>query len=91
MSTPSTEVLLVEEFGHQRQSDPSTALDELRARLEEITGLSAEVTARGRSTAVAVLPAKNQRESDRLKDLLKQELDGWMVVEPSQYSLPQTF
>jgi hypothetical protein len=92
MNTPSTQVLLVEDFGHQRHSDPSTVLNELRTRLEEITGVSAvEVTARGLSSAVAVLPAKNQRESDRLKDLLKQKLDGWTVVEAQQYRLPQTF
>lgn len=92
MSTPSTQLLLVEQFGHQRHADPSVAMDELRVRVEEITGVSAvEVTARGESSVVAVLPARNQRESDRLKDLLRQQLDGWTVVEAQQYRLPQTF
>ena len=91
MDTPSTQVLLVEDLAHQRLSDPSTVIDELRARLEEITGASAvEVTSRGRSSAVAILPAKNQHESERLKNLLRQQLDGWKVVESQQFNLPRT-
>jgi hypothetical protein len=91
MDIPSTQVLLVEDLAHQRLSDPSTVMEELRARLEEITGASAvEVISRGRSSAVAILPAKSQRESERLKNLLRQQLDGWKVVEAQQFNLPRT-
>lgn len=92
MSSPKTQLLLVEDLPHQRASDPSTVLDELRLRLEQITGASSvEVAAQGVSTAVATLPARNARERDRLKALLSQHLDGWRVVETQQYNLPRTF
>ena len=92
MNSPSIQMLLVEDFAPKRASDQSIVLDELRARLEKITGVSTvEVAARGRSTAVATLPARNARERDRLKNLLTQHLEGWKVVEAQQYSLPQTF
>lgn len=86
------QVLLLEELGHQRIYDASIVLDDLRSRLEEITGLSAiDVTPRGRSSAIVNLPARNRRESERMKDLLRHKLDGWKVVEAQQFNLPQTF
>lgn len=92
MDTLSTQVLLVEDLAHQHLSDPSAVMEELRARLEEITGANTvEVISRGRSSAVAFLPAKSQRESERLKNLLRQKLDGWKVVEAQQFNLPRTF
>lgn len=84
--------MLVQEYPCQRASDSSVALEELRARVEGITGISSvELSSRGRSTAVATLPVRNAWEGDRLKDLLIQQLDGWKVVEAVQYSLPMTF
>jgi hypothetical protein len=92
MNKPAVTFVLVETFPRQHVSDPFVAMEDLRDRVQKITGIdTVELLPRGNSTAVATLPARNAREGDRLKDLLAEQLDGWQVVEPGQYSLPRTF
>lgn len=92
MKKAAVTIVLVEKFPHQRMSNPSVAMADLRKRVEKITGIdTVEVLPRGSSTAVATLPARNARDGDRLKDLLAEQLDEWQVVEAGNYSLPRTF
>lgn len=67
-------------------------LDDLQRRLSTLPGFDqVELQAHTPSTVVAKVPARNKRESDRLKALVNERLEGWRVIEEQSYSLPKTF
>ncbi|MGO7265023.1 hypothetical protein [Rhizobium leguminosarum] len=87
--TPTTKLLLLDE--HQ-QSRPQNDYTELRRQLSSLPGFeSVELTPNGRSTVFATVPAKNQRERERLKTLVNEKIKGWRVIEEQSYSLPSAF
>lgn len=88
-SIARTNLLLVEDF---KPGSAQPDVDGLRQQLSSLPGFSEiELTANGRSTVSVSVPARNQRERDRLKALVNERVDGWRVIEEQRYGLPSTF
>lgn len=86
------QLFLLEDFAAQRGRTASPDYDALRMRLEEILGQRAvELHPQGRSVVAATVNARNQRELEKLRELVQEQLRGWSVIEQSQLSLPRTF
>lgn len=67
-------------------------MDDLQRRLSSLPGFDhVELETGTPSTVIAKVPARNKRESDQLKALLNEKLEGWSVIEEQSYSLPITF
>lgn len=91
-STPRTKLLLVEDYVKEGAADTQPDVDGLRMQLLSLPGFDeVTLTPNGRSTVLASVPARNQRELDRLKTLVNERVDGWRVIEEQTYSLPKTF
>ncbi len=83
--------LLLQDF-EPRADRPNIDLGDLQRRLSSLPGFAhVELEAGTPSTVVAKVPARNKRESDRLKALVNERLEGWRVIEEQRYSLPTTF
>lgn len=90
-NTPSTKLLLVEDSRGAR-SDAQPDYQGLQRQLNDVLGLgSVELTPYGKSTVYATVPARNQRDRERVKALLNEKVHGWKVIEEQSYSLPRTF
>lgn len=86
---PRTKMLLMEDF---RRGATTPDVDDLRKKLSGLPGFSGvELTPNGLSTVAVSVPARNQRESDQLKALVNEQVEGWKVIEEQSYELPKTF
>ena len=86
---PHAKLVLLKEYSKGGR-DPDLA--ELRRQLEKLPGFAAvKLTPNSRSTVVASVPALNQRQRQRLKDLVNEHVAGWSVIEEQSYGLPTTF
>jgi hypothetical protein len=87
---PRTNLLLVNDY--KPAGKQPLDIDELRRKLSSLLGLDdVTLTPYTPSTVTASVPARNQRERDRLKALVNEKLDGWHVLEEQTYGLPKTF
>ena len=68
---------------------------ELADLLSQLCSLSdfhdIELQQNGRSTVLALVPAANKRQIDRMKSTAMSKLRGWKVIDEQSYSLPTTF
>ena len=89
-SDPRAKLLLLKDYKPGQGALPD--LGELRSKLRALPGFDeVELEHNGRSTVFASVPARNQRECDRLKALVNDKVDGWRVIEESSYQVPTTF
>ena len=87
---PRARLLLLRDYQPGQGSEPD--LDELHGKLRALPGFDGvELEPNGRSTVLASVPARNQRECDRLKALVNDHVDGWQVIEEQSYQVPTTF
>jgi hypothetical protein len=84
-------LLLIEDIKTGVQQEQPDVVG-LREQLKDLAGFAdVNVVPNGRSTAYVTIPARNQRELDRLKAVIDKQVDGWHLLEESTYSLPKTF
>lgn len=91
MSTddPRTNFVLLRDFHAAASRD---GIDDLRRQLSDVPEFSdVRLIGQSASTIVVSLPAKNQRQKERLRHLLDDRLVGWQVIEEQAYRLPTTF
>lgn len=89
-SDPHARLLLLKDY--EPGEGPEPDLGELKRKLRALPGFDeVELEPNGRSTVFASVPARNQRECDRLKALVNDRIDGWRVIEEQSYQLPTTF
>lgn len=89
---PYADLLLLDISERTNPARREADFEGLSRQLRQIPEFSeVEVNPRGRSMAVAKVPARNMGERDRLVALLGERLSGWRVVEESTYGLPETF
>jgi len=87
---PRARLLLLKD--HEPGASIADDLDALAHDLEELLGShDVELEAQGNSTVAASVPARNNRERERLKALVNDRLAGWRVIEEQGYRLPTTF
>ena len=76
----------------QLPEDFETQLDDLLRQLRMLPDFEqVELVPQGNSVVRALVPARNKRQIDHLKDLANHMLRGWHVIEEQSYDLPQTF
>jgi hypothetical protein len=86
---PRTSFVLLRDF---HPAGPHDGIDDLRRQLSNVPEFSdVELLRQGASTMVVSLPARNQRQKERLRHLLDDRLFGWRVIEEQAYRLPATF
>lgn len=74
------------------RGDLDVVLDDLRKQLAAVPAFEGiELTREGNSTVLAALPASNKRQMDRMRELLDRSIEGWKVIDASNYRLPTTF
>jgi len=67
-------------------------ITDLKRSIAHLSGTDdVEVEAESHTTVVASVPARNQREADRLRKLMSQKLKGWKLLTPQRYKVPRTF
>jgi hypothetical protein len=89
-SDPRAKLLLLKDYQPHEESEPD--LGELHRKLSALPGFDqVELEPNGHSTVFASVPARNQRECDRLKALVNDRIDGWRVIEEHSYQVPTTF
>ena len=89
---PSTRLLLIEDFDGARGGAIEPDLEGLREQLVKLPGFDlVELTPYGRQSVFAAVPARNQRERDRLKAMVLERVKGWKLSEEQSYGLPKTF
>ncbi|MEY2926637.1 MAG: hypothetical protein RL367_1114 [Pseudomonadota bacterium] len=68
------------------------SFENLRQQLSALPDFAEmELEKSGESGAFATVPARNQRQQDRLKALVKDSVAGWKLIEETSYSMPTTF
>ncbi|MER8640183.1 hypothetical protein [Mesorhizobium sp. M1365] len=61
----------------------------LREQLATLPGFdNVELTPAGRSGVFATVPARNELDRERLKELVNEKVQGWRVIEEQSYNLP---
>lgn len=89
---PRTKLVFIEQSGRQASGATAPDYEDLRRKLDCIPEFQgAELSASGRSAVIASVPASNMRQHARLKQVAKQNIVGWDVVEEADYSLPRVF
>lgn len=89
-SSPRVKFLLLNDFRTPTGSEEQ--LDDLRHQLKALPDFEqVELSPSGRSAVVALVPARNQRQCDRLKALVNEKVSGWRVIDEQDYELPATF
>lgn len=89
---PTTRLLLIEDFDGARGVPVEPDLAGLREQLAKLPGFDlVELTPYGRQSVLAAVPARNQRERDRLKAMVLERVKGWKLIEEQSYGLPKTF
>jgi hypothetical protein len=72
--------------------DPEHELSDLLTQLCSLSDFhDVELKQNGRSTVLALVPATNKRQIDRMKSVAMSKLRGWRVIDEQSYSLPTTF
>jgi len=89
---PNTRLLLIEDYDGARGVEVESDLEGLREQLLKLPGFDlVELTQCGRQSVFAAVPARNQRERDRLKATVQERVKGWKLIEEQGYGLPRTF
>lgn len=87
---PRARIRLLKDF--QYLDGLEVAMVDLKKQLSQEPALEGiELSPEGMSTVVATVPARNQRQKDRFKELLGKTIRGWKVIDDGSYSLPATF
>lgn len=87
---PRAKIRLLKDFQYLEGLD--VAMIDLKKQLSEEPALDGvELSAEGMSTVVASVPARNQRQKDRFKELLGKTIRGWKVIDEGSYRRPTTF
>ncbi len=87
---PRAKIRLLKDF--QPLEGLGVAMVDLKRQISEELALEGvELTQEGMSTVVASVPARNQRQKDRFKELLGKTIRGWKIIDEGSYRLPTTF
>lgn len=87
--TPRARLLLLKDF---KSSSSPTMIDDLRRQLMALPDLAhVDLEQNSKFTVLASVPARNQKQLDRLKALVSEKIKGWQVIEEQDYNLPATF
>jgi hypothetical protein len=70
-------------------ADADGDLDDLRRKLMALPDFAqVELAPDGKSTILALVPARNQMQINRLKALVNEKVTGWRVLEEQSYPPP---